>query len=418
MSAAEPAALEVGRSSRRALTREFLFFSGSSAAFQSSRLLVQLLAAAVLAPADFAIWGIVVVILSYTTYANLGVLSGANRRIPLLLGSGGATEAVRIETVALTGVLATGAAGGVLALAGGAVLGGPWLAVGAMLGLAVLAQQAYLFYQVSLRGRLDFDLASGQQLVLAVLFGVVGAGAVLIAGVAGLVFAQALAYGLGAAVALTRRRHLRPARDRRLTRSLMVEGAPIMLSGLVLAAATSVDRWVLAGAGDRTALGQYSLAATISGSLLFISLVVAQQSYPRMAMRHGAGASGPDLTGMATRQGMLAVGLMAPVAAILILGAPIVIPLALPAYGPAVPALQLTAIAYLVLAAGSGSTNLLVSVGRAWWLLWIQALTAVVGAILAFSALRLGFGLAGVAGAMVASFALLTGLATIAARRS
>lgn len=401
----------------RATAREFILFSGSSATFQASRLIVQVLAAAILQPAAFGVWGVAVVALSYATQANIGLLSGANRRIPLLLGAGKREDAARVEQVALSGSVIAGVVAGIAALTIGVVLGGSWTGVGAALGVAILAQQIYLFYQVSLRGRLEFDLASAQQFALAVLFIIVGSAGVVAGGVVGLIVAQAIAYAAGSIVAALSRRGLRPAWDPSLLRSLMREGTPIMMSGLVFAAATSIDRWVVASAGDQAALGHYSFASTISGSLLFISLVVAQQYYPRMAMRHGAGAPRAELERTAWRQGGLALALMVPVAIVIIVGSPFVIPLFLPAYQPAIPAMQLTAIAYMVLSAGSGFTNLLVSIGRGWWLLWLQVGATLVGTLLAWGSLQAGFGLAGVAGAMIVSFGLLTTLAIVAGHR-
>ena len=214
-----------------------------------------------------------------------------------------------------------------------------------------------------------------------------------------------LAFGLGAVVVLPWRRNVRVRADGARIAALMRDGLPIMLSGLAFAVATSIDRWVVATGGDAAALGHYVLASTLSSSLLFVSLVVAQQAYPRMAILHGAGGSRADLERAARRQGMLAVGLMAVPALVLVLGAPVLIPLALPSYTPAIGALQATAVAYLILAAGSGYANMLVAIGRAWRLLVIQVATAVLGALLGWLALRAGLGLTGVAMAMAVAFA-------------
>jgi len=110
----------------RGRVQEFVLFMISSALFQASRLGVNLVAASLLAPATFGLWGLFVVSQTYTTYGSLGLISGANRRIPLLLGSGAAAQVAEVERTVLAGAVGAGA---LLAIGGavvGPALGGPW----------------------------------------------------------------------------------------------------------------------------------------------------------------------------------------------------------------------------------------------------------------------------------------------------
>lgn len=342
----------------------------------------------------------------YTTHANLGVLSAANRDIPILLGAERADDAERVEGLALGGSLVAGVVAAVLAGAAALAAGGGWTAIALPLAAAVLAQQVYLAFQVSLRARLDFFVAGAQQsgLAVAVLLG--GTALVLAAGLVGLTWAQALAFAFGVAIVLPVRRMARARLDPSGLAGLVRIGAPIMLSGLAYVGATTIDRWVVAAAGDADDLGAYALASTLAAGLLFLSLLVAQQAYPRMAMAYGAGASPGAMRRIALLQGGIAAAVVAIPALVLTLGAPLVVPWLLPAYEAAIGPLQVLSLAYLVLAAGSGFSNLLVTVGRAWSLLLIQLTTMVLGAVLGWIGLGGGLGLVGVAGGMLVAYLL------------
>jgi O-antigen/teichoic acid export membrane protein len=397
---------------------ELPFFMLSSGLFQASRLGINLVAAAVLAPTLFGIWNIVVVLQTYTTHGSLGLLSGANRRVPLLLGSGAPEEARLAERTSLGGSLVAGALLAIAAAGIGLLAGGPWRAAGLLIGFGVWAQQLYLCGQVVLRGNLQFDRASAQQLALAAVFPVVGLPGVLVAGINGLIAAQAVAYAVGFVLVLRWRPDLRPALDRRLAFSLIREGAPIMLSGLAFAIMTSVDRWALVTTGRNHELGQYALASTISASMMFVNLVVAQQLYPKMAHAYGMHGRIDAIRGLARRQGLIAGGLVFLMAIVLIVVAPLVVPRLLPAYASSVGAMQVLAMAYTILALASGFTNLLVTIGRAWLLLILQVATGALGGLLGILALRAGLGLTGLAAAMLVSFAVLGLTAAWSARSS
>lgn len=386
------------------ISRELVFFLGSSVAFQASRLGVNLVAAAILAPAVFGAWSIVFTVLAYTVHGNLGILSGANRLIPIRLGQRRDDAAVDLERVALGGTLAAALVLMVAVFAVALAVDEATRSIWVVCALAVAAQQMYLFAQVSLRARLDFNAASLQQLALAVLFPVLGLPLVAASGVAGLTIAQAASYAAGAGLLwAVWRRGLRPRLDGPATLGLLRAGFPIMLSGLAFTAMTSVDRWVVLWLGGQALLGQYALASIVSSSLMFVSLVVAQQFYPQLAHAYGAGVEHAGLIRLALRQSATSVTLNLPIAAAIILGGPLVVPALVPKYADSVPALQLLALGYMVLAGSTGSANLLVTIGRAWVNVVIQLLAAVGGSVLAAIALDRGMGLTGVATATLTS---------------
>jgi O-antigen/teichoic acid export membrane protein len=396
---------------------EFAVFMASSAAFQASRLGVNLLAAALLDPASFGLWSIVVTVMTYTTYGNLGVTSGANRQIPLKLGGRQHNEASATEGAALAGALSAGGVLAALTLVAAAVVGGRWTGLALPVALAIGLQQIYLFYQVSLRARLDFNKASVHQGLLALGFPAIGVPLLVLVGLPGLALAQAIAYGVGSLiVAVAWRPSLRPVVDWHRIVALAGDGFPIMLSGLAFSALASIDRWVVLGWGGEELLGHYALASTLSGSMMFVSLLVAMQFYPRIAVRHGAGETGRELFGVAVRQSALSALLVLPIALVIIAGAPLAVPAFFPRYVEAIGALRVLAVGYVVLAAASGFTNLLVTIGRAWLNLLSQVAVTAFAAVATTGALRFGLGLDGVAGAMLLAFSVFVAISIALAR--
>ena len=393
---------------------DVVLFTGSSALFHASRLAVSVFAAAALAPAAFALWGVFLIVLSYSNYANLGILNGANRELPLALGRGDVALSERIEQGAYAGALATGL------LLAGATLGlfaaNPALAAAAAAALAL--QQLYLFEQVSLRSRLEFRRASVLQIVLAVTFPSVAVLLLPALGIIGLVAAQAAAFGLGSALALVAWRFdLRPSFDTDVLKRLIRVGLPIMTGGLVFAVVVTADRWLVATALGQTALGQYTLAGLLPSAGVLASMVMAQQFYPRMAMRFGETGAIEAIYPLAVRQSLLSIITVGPPALLASLAVPMIIDRWLPEYAPASQAAQLLLIGVVPLAAAGGFGNLLITVGRAGWyvILLLAALSAEL--ILGAATLHLGWGMAGVAGAAACAYAVLALGALVAARR-
>lgn len=261
---------------------------------------------------------------------------------------------------------------------------------------------------MSLRGRLDLDQASVQQFVQAILVGAVGLPLLAWAGIQGLVASQVIAFGVGAAiVALVWRRDIRPQWDARKTRELMRDGLPIMMNGLIFGAMTTTDRWVILAVASAQTLGHYTLAATLASGLLFVSGIIGQQFYPRMAMAYGRARDARPLWRIALLQCALAGAMVAPVALVLVLGAPLVIPAFFPKYASAVMPMQLLTPDYFVVVIGGGFTNLLVTTGRSWQIVLLQLPIIVIDVLLSTLALRAGFGSTGVPLANLAGYSLM-----------
>lgn len=372
-----------------------------------------MIAATLLAPDRYAEWGIALAILGYSVYSNLGLASGLNRELPRLLGEGRVEEAGDVERAALSGSLLTAVLGWPL-VAGLGLVGNLSPLMIVSIAVAAGVQQFYLFAQTALRARLRFNRASAQQIVLALAFPAVAVPMISLVGVAGLAIAQILAFAIGAAFsgkALFRPDWSGvPGRLARLSRI----GVPIMLGGLLFAVVTTLDRWlVLTYLGDE-ATGQYTLAALIGSGALLLSMVLAQQFYPRMAHALGGGASQRQLFRMGMMQTAAAVLLVGPLALALLVLAPEIARIA-PTYASSADALRVLAIGFLPLVASSGAANFLVVTGHP--RRYLSVLVGAIGTEVLLASQLTEFGLVGVALAAACAYGyLLLGASIMAIR--
>ena len=389
----------------------------STGALQASRLGLNLVAASILPVAAFGTWGLIQALVLYTTYANLGILNGANRSIPIHLGRGDADSARNEERSAFGGSLLTGAVAGLL-------FGGmTWLwtsntALAFAVGVLIGCQQPYLFYQVALRSRMQFDRASVQQLVPGLGLPILGLPLLLVYGLTGLTLAFGAVYFAGAIIPwLAWRRSLTPDLDLGRLAALMRSGIPIMISGLLFGVLISLDRWVILAVLGNEALGVYTLAAILTGGLQLVFVVLAQQFYPRVARDFGRDGNTPALFRAALRISALSSAAVLPFALLLAVVGPI-LALSFPAYGGVAAVLPVLAAGSVVLAFSNGFTNLLVALGRYPALLGVHLLAIGIGGGSALGGALGGFGMVGVASGMVAGFAALAMGAYIAAWRA
>ena len=393
----------LGDQSRAGRARELGLLAASTAIYQSARFFFSLAAAAVLSSDDFSLWALTLALLAYAPAVLLGTNNGMARELPIAIGANRHESADR--AVATTW-LVTGVALLILmasALAVAAIrpsIGGVAVAVGVLAcGTIVFGVQQFV-----LRSRLRFGAAGVQQALLGLLL--VGSAAYLMAGSAAPFFVAAALYGGPLAIAVVigfamERANPRGGVDSRQVRRLVSSGFPIMLSGLVFSAFVTLDRWIAVALLGADEAAPYQLASLLAAAMLVIPSVVSQHTYPRMAIARGSGAGDAALFRLARNQGLLAAGLVTPVAVALAVFSLVAIPALLPQYAAAVPSVILLSGGFVVLAFLTGYGNYLNVVGAQWRYLAAQ-LSGATAAVALMLVGGLALGLSGIAAGMAA----------------
>jgi O-antigen/teichoic acid export membrane protein len=336
-----------------------------------------------LAPPDFTVWALVAALLVYAPSLALGIPNGMSRELPILLARDDVSGVRRSTAVTWIATGAAAAAGffGTL-FVGLAVTTEAAAVIGGLLVAGIIVFTTQQFLQ---RARLRFDAASAHQATLGVLL-LAASGWLYGSGAAGLVptggaYALALVLAVALGVGLGSRPTLVGWRRNDVKRHLFV-GFPIMAAGLLFSLFVTLDRWLAATLLGAPAAAPYALASLTASALLVMPSVVSQQTYPRMAMALGRGAHEDELREMAQKQGLAAALLSTPIAGAAIATAWLVIPVLLPDYAAATPAIMVLSCGLVVLSVFTGYGNYLNVSGGQWRYLAVQAFGLASAAVL------------------------------------
>jgi O-antigen/teichoic acid export membrane protein len=277
----------------------------------------------------------------------------------------------------------------------------PWV-----LGLAVISQQLFFLQQVLFRANLRFRAAAGQLSVSAVATPALGIPLMRL-GVDGLILARLLVAVIVIGIATRRLPRLpRPRWQPDVALSLISVGAPVMLAGLVFVLLITIDRWLVDAWLGREAVGQYGIVTMGVAGLLVIPTFLSQQLYPHLSHERGAGADGHRILASSVRFGFVAGGLTA-LAGVAVSGAALVlVPVALPAYVPALGPLAIGCAAVSTYAVSSGLGYVLNLTGRQRALVLAQVAALIADVTLAAVFANAGLGLASFPLALLITFAM------------
>ena len=391
------------------MMREFLIFAAATIVLQASRFGVNLYSAKQLGPHVWSDWMVLNLALAYIGLFHLGLINAMNREVPFYRGREEEERVEEIESVTLGVVLLSGLSVAVLFLLGSAVTGDGTVR-GALAALApLLAVSLFSIYlQTSLKADQRFDRLSVQQLVFAGVLPLLVVPLVRSFGLTGFIGGQAIAVAVVAAgMTLLWKFNLKPRFDRREMVRLLRIGLPILGVGILYVLLTTADRFVIiALLGARPRLGYYSLAIMVVGIIGLIPMLVAQQTYPRMAESWGRNGRVEEVMAWVRRQVTMSVGITLPVVALVWLGAAPFVHRFLPGYVPGIEAMKIIVVGPLFLALAGGFGNLLNVLDRQVWYLAVQGGALLLNVGLNIILVKAGLGISGVALGTTITYAL------------
>lgn len=391
----------------------------SAAAYLGSQVMAYLvllvggtLVARWLGPSDYGLWNALMLVLTYSVYAQAGVLMALNREVPYYRGRGDHARVARLQNVALGAVIAVS-----LLLLAGLLIASRFVPGGAAnptrLGLALVALmvvflQIYQYFEVLFRADNDFQVVGRLRLYRTLLDTVVAVLLVAPFGITGRLWA-ALAAWVAISLYLVRvnRFSVWPAWDLRETWGLVRVGLPMMLSHVLIGLLATVDRVVILKAFGKTALGYYGIGMMVAGALTLLPRVAAEVLYPHLSERYGKTGSPESL-----QRGLLAASYaLAYLLPVIVGSAYLVLPwftaLALPAYLPGVTAGRLLILSIFFYPIIWNCGNYLISIRRQGENLAFQAGGLAVTLALMGIAISAGGGIAGIALATTVAHGLL-----------
>jgi O-antigen/teichoic acid export membrane protein len=340
------------------------------------------------------------VVLSYGGNAQLGILEGMNKLVPMLRGQGQTAQVATVrDSVFWTNLILAALVASGIALSSFFVP----LAYSKPLQInAVIVLLLLVFYYLFSLLRADnrFGLLSMGVFALSALSTVLVLGCGFLAEnhLLGALIGLACAYGLTVFFWQWKggyRYTLKIDRSAILLSFRM--GAPLIVLIVLSTVFVSVDRWVIAARLGATQLGYYALGIMACNLISLIPGSVAGVLYPRMLERFGANSDPASLRGLLINPTRAVATLMAVIVGVAVLVLIFVVRFFLPRYSPSVPILTILIPGAFFYALASIPGVFVIAINKQHWLIGLQGICIVLGLIMSITAVSLGWGIVGVA---------------------
>jgi O-antigen/teichoic acid export membrane protein len=388
--------------SRFRLLRDTVGYSASALVAQGIGLVTGLWVARLMSPADMGIWNFVSLVLIYGAYVDFGVLSAMGRDLPFQLGQGHTAEAERLEGAARTATLAGAglAAFALIVISPFVFVDSPATQTGLrLMALVLVLQQAYTFHRTVLRAHNKFPELSRQQALMAVITAGCALAGVAWWGVTGRMAGALAANAAIVAYALARDPWRRLPRFKRgVMWALVRVGVPITLSGFILALVTSVDRVMVKAFLGNEQLGYFGLALLLTSLVSLVPMMASQVLYPRITYHFGQ--SGRDIGALRpfVLTPPLALACLLPVViGPVSIALPVIIRLLLPNYVPGIVATRVVVVGIFFYSILGLTDYFLVTIGKLRQYILLGSAALAVNIALDYAAIRMGYGIGGVA---------------------
>ena len=372
-----------------------------------------LVAARLLGPADYGSWSAIQLLFDYGGTAPAGTYQGLDRVIPARIVE---ADARRLEgakraglfNVLLLSLIYAAVCLGYFARSSGQIRSA-WGLAGIALTLGcVLLTNVSLHYLTLMRSHGNIGAVSAWFLLQSVIGVVLGLSMIPLFGTWGLLWGWAAGTVVATVSAMWRGRAvvplaLAPSRD---SLNLIAIGFPMFMYGLSQFLLRSLDRVIILRFLGTEPLGLYALAVTAVTFLLTLPDAVGYVLYPRLVRVFHEAGDDPSAIREHVHRVVRALSVGTPaLCAVAYLGANDMVELLLPRFGHGVPALRILCFSAAALALANLASMVLMTLGRQLLLIPAALGVTALGVCLDLLALRMGYGIRGVAWATFFTFA-------------
>lgn len=359
-----------------------------------------------LGPAIWGLWQGTRLVLVYGACLHLGAQYGMQREIPILRGKGETLQQTTIINVTLTFILgvAVFVSLGVMLSTFILVMGSELRLMLRFISVMLVLEYIRVFFGTVFRANNSFDIVSRITVIdgLGHLFSVA---LVVPFGLLGFLGGQVLRLLAVTAYSCLRRPcNPRPEWKYTVLKPLVWIGFPMMLAVLAYAVFTSSDRLLILGFLSTEELGFYSLGTLIFMPLMLIFNVSNSVMFPRFAERYGETEDPRTLRRYITVP-MENLAAFIPVCiGVIFIALPFLTEVFLPEYVEGVSAARILLFGLFFYAIAGMAGNMLVTINKQVTYLGILAGSALLNLCLSYGALRLGYGILGVAASTSVSY--------------
>jgi len=372
-----------------------------------------------LGPSNYGYWNLLLVIFTYSNYTNLGIIDGMNKQIPYLIGQGKVEEAKEAKNVSFWQIVVLiSFFSSVLVFVTLFFLKNiePQIRY-ALLLLAILMviNQIYIVLTTLLRTEKKFGILAKAVSIINVssfvgIYLLLQYKSLLSFVVTGMIIGNIITviyifYKSKFKFPLTF--------NRKLTVKLFKIGFPLVIIQVIYSLFISVDRWMIVGFLDASALGLYGLGATISTFMFGAFSVLSFTIFPSLMERFGHSEDITAAKSLMVKSNQALVYIVSIVIPLTIIVLPLALHYLLPDYIPALGVITLMISGVFFSALMTINGNYLVSINKQSIILYIQLFTLLINVILNYLALQRGMGIIGVATVTLISYCIYSSLVII-----
>ena len=364
-------------------------------------------AALLLGPMVWGTWQGAKLVLQYGVNLHLGVQNGMHREIPILRGKKESGQQATIIDVCFTFsfVIALIVSLGIL-FSTFIITMGPELRISLrFIAIMVFLQYISGFYGSLFRATNEFDIVSKVTVIggLASLFSII---LIFFFGLLGFLGGQLIRLLIITCYSYWKSSYsINWHWDNKVLKSLIVIGFPIMLMIFAHIIFTTIDRLLILKFLDAESLGFYSLGTLIFAPLFIIFSTSNSVMYPRFAEQYGKTGDPRSLKRYITVPMEVLSSAMAVLVGAIYIALPLLTKVFLPKYVDGVPAARILMFGLFFYAISGMAGNMLLTINKQVLRLWILLGSALLNFGFSFVALKLGYGIEGVAaGTSIAYF--------------
>lgn len=398
----------------RKLIRDYVRFAFSLSVVRVALMARGLLAARMLGPLGYGAWNAMQLMMDYGVFAAAGTQQGLDQAVPARIVAGDPVALERIKRAGFANILLMTLlfmAGCLIwASAGSSRLLGVWGFPGIALALSCVLAVNLAYYGLTLLRSHGEMTTVSTWFVIQGLTGV-GLGLALIPSLGewGLLWGWVAGCFASLLFVLVRGRRIAPLLTAFGPENLMLVriGLPMFIFNSSMIVMRSLDRLIILRYLGTQDLGFYSLSVMVLTFLLYLPDSVSYVVYPQLLRRYGEGGEDPTVIRDRVEQLLQAMAVLVPLlSGLAYLWTREIVALMLPKFLPGVSAVRILCFGAVGLAIGTIGSIVLMTVGRRMALVPAAMFATALGAALDIVAVRLGFGITGVAWATLATYTL------------
>jgi O-antigen/teichoic acid export membrane protein len=285
--------------SRFSIFKSIFYYGSSSYIVQFIGLLSNIVVAKLLGPAEFGIWTIVILILTYGAYTEIGAISVMGRDLPMYLGQKDVKKANKLKSAARYISTSSSILAGILIFFFSILfVHSDQTRVSFQAAAIILVlQQIYTYHRIILRSSSSFRELSQQQIIFVVITAFLSISFVSLSGLNGRLIAALIAHILIILYAIYRHPWEKlKVNSFKVNFSVVKVGIPIVFSGLIITMLTSIDRIMVGYFLGDIQLGYISLSLFLVSFVSIIPQVVVQVLQPKFNFLYGS--SGKNISSL------------------------------------------------------------------------------------------------------------------------